>query len=222
MTELSLIKRRVTELLRSVPPSVTVVAAAKSRTPEEIAAAVAAGINVIGENYIQEAETAQQALGYAVQWHFIGHLQKNKAKKAAALFDMVETIDSLGTALFLDHACAALGKIMPVLVEINSAREPQKSGILPSDAEALTTALGALPHLKLMGLMTMGPAGADPQALRRAFRETRTLYDRLGRRNLPGVTMRYLSMGMSDSYEIALEEGANMIRLGSHIFGPRN
>ncbi len=127
----------VGQLLRTLPPHVTLVAAAKTRTTEEVKASIDGGVTHVGYNYVQEAEGMIGALGHDVKWHLIGHLQKNKAKKAAELFDMVETLDSWRTAQALDRHCAALGKIMPVLIEINSGCEPQKAGVLPDDAEDL-------------------------------------------------------------------------------------
>jgi pyridoxal phosphate enzyme (YggS family) len=222
MTELSLINNNVTNLLRELPPGILVVAAAKSRPPQEINAAIQAGIRAIGENYIQETEAVHSTIGNAAQWHFIGHLQQNKVNKAARLFDMVETIDSLETARALDRAAGEQSKVMPVLIEVNSGREAQKSGVLPEEAESLFRDLISFPNLRVQGLMTMGPATGSIPDLRAAFRETGTIFKRLKALGLPGADIRWLSMGMSDSYEIALEEEANIIRLGSRIFGPRS
>jgi pyridoxal phosphate enzyme (YggS family) len=198
------------------------VAAAKAREPREILEAIAAGVRTIGENYIQEAESAYHIVGNRVEWHFIGHLQKNKVKKAVAIFDMIETVDSLEIAREINSRCAQIGKTMPVLIEINSGREPQKSGVFPENAVALIAGIAGLPHVRIMGLMTMGPPVSLPEESRPFFRETKDLFDRLKALALPGVEMIYLSMGMTDSYRIALEEGANIIRLGNKIFGERN
>jgi pyridoxal phosphate enzyme (YggS family) len=198
------------------------VAAAKAREPREILEAIAAGVRTIGENYIQEAESAYHIVGDRVEWHFIGHLQKNKVKKAVAIFDMIETVDSLEIAREINSRCAQIGKTMPVLIEINSGREPQKSGVFPENAVALIAGIAGLPHVRIMGLMTMGPPVSLPEESRPFFRETKDLFDRLKALALPGVEMIYLSMGMTDSYRIALEEGANIIRLGNKIFGERN
>lgn len=197
------------------------VAAAKTREPREIMEAIAAGIKIIGENYIQEADEAYRITGNQVQWHFIGHLQKNKVKKAVAIFDMIETVDSLEIAVEIDKRCAQIKKTLPILVEINSGREPQKSGVYPENAEALITSISSLSNIRITGLMTMGPPVGQPEDSRPFFRETRQLFDRIKKLNLPGVEMKYLSMGMTDSYRIALEEGANIIRLGNKIFGER-
>jgi pyridoxal phosphate enzyme (YggS family) len=211
------IEERVGAVLEGIPPEVTVVAAAKTRTAEEVAAAVRGGIRHVGHNYVQEAEAMFEQLGHAVQWHFIGHLQRNKARRAARLFDMVETVDSPRLASALDRQCAAAGRTMPVLIEVNSGREEAKAGVGPEEIDALADHIAALEHLALEGLMTMGPASSDPEELRPYFRATRRAFDRL-RSRLP---LRHLSMGMSDSYLVAIEEGATLVRLGTILFGPR-
>jgi hypothetical protein len=157
-----------------------------------------------------------------VRWHFIGRLQKNKAKAAAGLFDMIETLDSLELAGVLDKACAALGKIMPVLIEINSGLEPQKSGIVPDKAEEFLGQLRSFKNIKPMGLMTMGPLREQPEDCRVYFRRTKEIFDRIAAGAGKSPDWRYLSMGMSDSYRVALAEGATVVRIGTAIFGPRS
>ncbi|MBM3284669.1 MAG: YggS family pyridoxal phosphate-dependent enzyme, partial [Candidatus Aminicenantes bacterium] len=132
-----LIEANVKALLQELPPHVVLVAAAKSRTPDEILASVRVGVKVIGENYVQEALTAFAVVGRQAEWHFIGHLQKNKVKKAVEIFDMIETVDTLDLGREIDKRSAALGKVMPVLIEVNSGREPQKFGVLPEEAIGL-------------------------------------------------------------------------------------
>ncbi len=215
------IEANVKALLEELPPHVILVAAAKSRTPEEVLACVRAGVKVIGENYVQEALAAYSVVGPKAEWHFIGHLQRNKVKKAVEIFDMIETIDSLTLAREVDKRSAALGKVMPVLIEINSGREPQKFGVMPEEAVDLVDELHRLPCLRVQGLMTMGPEAGDPEEARPYFRLTRDLFEEIHLRNFPGVEMKWLSMGMSHSYKVAIEEGANMVRLGTKIFGPR-
>lgn len=215
------IEANVKALFQELPSHVVLVAAVKSRTPEEILACLRAGIKVIGENYVQEALAAFPLVGSRAEWHFIGHLQRNKVKKAVEIFDMIETIDSLDLALEVDKRCAALGKVMPVLIEINSGREPQKFGVLPEKAVELVSSLARLSHVRVEGLMTMGPEAGDPEEARPYFRLTRALFEEIKSRNIPGVQMKWLSMGMSHSYKVAIEEGANMVRLGTRIFGPR-
>ena len=211
----------IRSILSELPEGVTLVAAAKARTPEEISRAVGAGIEIIGENYVQEAEAAFAALGRIARWHFIGHLQKNKVKKAVPIFDMIETVDSLNLGEQIERECEKLGKNMPVLVEINSGREPQKSGVLPEDAEKLIRELSRLERVHVQGLMTMGPRFGDPELARPYFQETKRLFDQLSKLGIENTEMRYLSMGMSNTYKIAIEEGANMVRIGSAIFGER-
>ncbi|MCI4445597.1 MAG: YggS family pyridoxal phosphate-dependent enzyme [Candidatus Aminicenantes bacterium] len=215
------IKENVRKLLLELPPGVELLAAAKQQPPEKILAAIEAGIKIIGENYIQEAASAFQVIGRRVSWSFIGHLQKNKVKKAVEIFDLIETVDSIELAEEINKRCAAAGKIMPVLIEVNSGREPQKFGVFPEKVEELARAIVNFPYLKLSGLMTMGPLEGDPEEARPYFKETKQLFDHLKSLNLPGAELRILSMGMTNSYRIAVEEGATRVRLGTKIFGPR-
>jgi len=215
------IRENIRSVLQGLPPHVILVAAAKSRTPGEVLEAVEAGVPVVGENYVQEAAAAQAVVGRGVKWHFIGHLQTNKVKKAVEVFDLIETVDSLKLGREINKHSGGLGKTMPILIEINSGREPQKSGILPEDAEALVRELSRLPNLKVEGLMTMGPETGDPEESRPYFRLTKEIFDRFRGLSIRGVTMTWLSMGMSHSYRVAIEEGANMVRLGTLLFGPR-
>lgn len=216
------IRENVAALLRELPPGVELVAAAKTRTPAEILEAVEAGVTIVGENYVQEAEAASASIGRRVRWHMIGHLQANKAKKAVEVFDVVETVDSIGLGRELDKRCAARGRTLEVLVEVNSGREPQKAGVLPEEAERLVRALAALPNLRVRGLMTMGPFEGGPGAARPCFRETKRLFDALKLLAIPGAEMARLSMGMTGSWRAAVEEGATMVRVGTGIFGPRD
>ncbi|MBU1147423.1 MAG: YggS family pyridoxal phosphate-dependent enzyme, partial [Candidatus Omnitrophica bacterium] len=155
-----------------------------------------------------------QAIGNKAKWHFIGHLQKNKVKKAVKIFDMIETVDSLELAQEIDKACFKEKKIMPVLIEVNSGREKQKFGVFPEDVEELIGNISQLKNINVMGLMTMGPMSGDPEDARPYFVETKKIFDRIR-------TLKYLSMGMSNSCKIAIEEGANIIRVGTKIFGER-
>jgi len=214
--------QNVNQILSELPEGVQLLAAAKTRQPEEILAAVEAGVEIIGENYLQEAEVAYQVVGNRVKWHFIGYLQKNKVKKAVKLFDMIETVDSIEIAREIDKRCSQIGKMMLVLIEVNSAREKQKKGVFPESVEQLVREMAVLPNLRVAGLMTMGPDSGSPEDLRPFFVETRETFEKINRLNLPNVEMRYLSMGMTNSYRIALEEGANIVRLGSKLFGERN
>ncbi len=216
------IKQNVKQILSELPNGVGLVAAAKTRTAEEVLEAIESGVKIIGENYVQEAEGSYEVIGNKVKWHFIGYLQKNKVKKAVRLFDMIETIDSVDLATEIDKRCAQIGKIMPVLIEINSGLEKQKSGVLPENTEQLVREISHLQNIKVTGLMTMGPRFGNPENSRPYFVETKMIFDRMKKLNLPNVEMRYLSMGMTNSYKIALEEGANMVRIGTKIFGERD
>jgi len=216
------IRENVQQLLKELPGGVELVVAAKARAAEEVLQAVDSGIKIVGENYVQEAERTYPVVGNKAKWHMIGYLQKNKVKKAVRLFDMIETVDSADIAREIDKRCAQIGKVMPVLVEINSGREKQKSGVLPENAERLIKEISSLPNIKVMGLMTMGPRFGNPEDSRPYFITTRKIFDRIKALELPNIEMRYLSMGMTNSYPIALEEGANMVRIGTKIFGQRD
>ena len=217
-----MITQNVKRILSELPEDILLVAAAKTRTPEEILQAIAAGITILGENYVQEAKRAYAAIGKQARWHLIGHLQRNKVKRAVTIFDMIETVDSVDIAREIDRRCAQISKVMPVLIEVNSGRERQKTGVFPEETEELVREIAGLPNIKLMGLMTMGPRFGDLEDSRPYFVETRKVFERLKKLNPPNIEMRYLSMGMTNSYKIALEEGANIIRIGNKIFGERD
>ena len=217
-----MIEQNVKQILSELPDGVTLVAAAKTRTPEEIQRAIEAGITIIGQNYVQEAESAYAVIGKRVKWHLIGHLQRNKVKKAVAIFDMIETVESIDIATEIDRRCAQIGKVMPVLIEVNSGREPQKTGVFPEETEKLVREIAHLSHIKITGLMTMGPRYGDPEEARPFFAETGKIFAQLKKLSLPDIEMRYLSMGMTNSYRIAIEEGANIVRMGNKIFGERD
>ena len=215
------IQHNVKNILDELPENIKLVAAAKTRTADDILQAIEAGVKIIGENYIQEAMNVFEVIGKKVNWHFIGHLQRNKAKYAVKIFDMIETVDSFPLASEIDKQCRKINKIIPVLIEINSGREIQKAGVLPEDTEDLIALIASLEHIKIKGLMTMGPYAGDPEDARPYFIETRKLFNHLKKQNLPQVEMRYLSMGMTNSYQVAIQEGANIVRIGTKIFGPR-
>ena len=216
-----MIEENVKKILQELPQGVALMAAAKARTPEEIMRAAQAGVKIVGENYVQEALAAFNVVGQRVKWHFIGHLQRNKAKKAVEIFDMIETVDSLELSKEIDKRCGQREKIMPILIEVNSGRERQKFGVFPEDAEAFIKEISGLKNIKTEGFMTMGPMFGDPEDARPYFVETKKLFDRIKTLNLPEVEMKYLSMGMTNSYQIAVEEGANIVRIGTKIFGQR-
>jgi hypothetical protein len=215
------VKENARRILSELPAGVELVAAAKSRQPEEILEAVEAGVKIIGENYVQEAEKAYGLIGHRAEWHFIGHLQRNKVKMAIRLFDMIQTVDSIELAREIDRRCAEIGKVMPVLIEVNSGREKQKSGVLPEAVESLIKEMASLPGIRVVGLMTMGPRVGDPEDSRPYFVAMRQIFDQIKKLNRPDVEMKYLSMGMTNSYKVAIVEGANMVRLGTGLFGGR-
>ncbi len=218
---ISHIRENSERIIKSLPEKVRLVAAAKTRTPGEIMEAISGGVKIIGENYVQEAREAYRVIGRQVEWHFIGHLQKNKVKKAVEIFDMIETVDSADIAEEISKRCEALDKVMPILIEINSGREKNKFGVLPEDAEKFIGDIKSLSNIKITGLMTMGPVSADQEEARPYFTETRKVFERIERSGFYGVEMKYLSMGMTNSYKVAIEEGANIVRIGTSIFGNR-
>jgi len=215
------INDNVKKILGELPAGCGLVAAVKSRSPEEVLEAVEAGVRIIGENYLQEAGAHFQLVGRKAPWHFIGHLQKNKVKKAVALFDLIETVDSLEIAAEIDRRSGAIGKTTEIFMEVNSGREPQKFGIMPEEVEPLLVKISGFSNIKVMGLMTMGPACSNPEDLRPYFKETRFLWEKIKKCAPANTEMRYLSMGMSDSFRVAIEEGANLVRIGAGIFGVR-
>ncbi|RQV93976.1 YggS family pyridoxal phosphate-dependent enzyme [bacterium] len=222
---ISTIKENAQKILRELPEGVELVAAAKQRKPEEIMEAIEAGIKIVGQNYIGEARTLYKTIGKRAKWHFIGISKTVKhdllRRNVLQMFDMIETIDSEGIASELDGRCAQINKIMPILIEINSGREPQKSGVMPDNVEELLARISSLQNIKVMGLMTMGPRFGDPEESRPYFIETRKIFDNIKTCNLFNAEMKYLSMGMTNSYKIAIEEGANMVRIGTKLFGER-
>lgn len=220
------IRDRVDRRCRAIgrdPAGVRIIAVSKTFPAASVREAVRAGLCDIGENYVQELLAKHRELEAGpVRWHMIGHLQTNKAKKAVRVFDMIETVDSMKLAREIDKACEVFGReVMEVLIEINSAEEPQKAGVMPEDAAQLIREMAHLTHVRVKGLMTMGPFAGDPEEIRPYYRKTKALFDGIRSMEIPGVNMAHLSMGMSDSYRVALEEGANMVRIGTGIFGER-
>jgi len=205
------------------PERVRLVAVSKKVEVELLREAQACGQRLFGENYLQEAEAKIGELGPGFEWHFIGHLQSNKAAQAAGLFDLVETVDRLKVAAALDRSLAGSGRILPVLLQVNIGREPQKSGVLPEEAEGLLKKLQELPNLEVRGLMVMPPFLDEAEAVRPFFRSTRELAAKLADQGLlPPTGEVELSMGMSGDYQVAVEEGATLVRVGTALFGARN
>ncbi len=201
---------------------VRLVAASKTKPAELIREAYEAGIRDFGENRVQEAAAKRPALaGVAATWHLIGHLQSNKARLVCGLFDWVQSVDSLRIAERLNQFAASEGRNLPVLLEVNLGEEASKFGAEEAEVVRLVAAIGKLPALELRGLMTLPPFFEDPEQVRPFFRRLRELAGRIAAQNLPGVSMRELSMGMSHDFEIAVEEGATIVRVGTALFGSR-
>ncbi len=196
---------------------------AVTKTVEEsrVRRALEAGIDLCGENYIQESRTKVETIGHPPQWHMIGHLQTNKAKYAVRLFDMVESVDRLELAVELDRRARTSGRVLPVLIEVNSGGELTKSGIALEETLALIRKIALLENLAIQGLMTMPPWFDNPEDARTYFAALRTLRDRIAAEQIDRVSMAELSMGMTDDYEVAIEEGATIVRIGRGIFGER-
>ena len=205
------------------PRSVRLVAVSKRQPLESIREAIAAGQVIFGENYLQEAQDKVAALGQGLVWHCIGHLQSNKARIAAEIFACIETIDRLKLATALEMRLAELGKTMPVLVQVNVGGEAQKAGVAPEKAGLLCRELQQFPHLILQGLMTMPPFVENQEESRGCFRQLRLLGEKLAAQGLLGLHGPVeLSMGMSGDFEVAIEEGATLVRVGTALFGERN
>lgn len=216
-----MIAENVHRILDSIPTHVTVLAAAKTRCVAEVLEAHQAGITHFGHNYVQEASAMIPAINAALQWHMIGHLQRNKARMALTLFNCIDSLDSIRLADEIEKQAAMLDKAMRVMMEVNIGEEDAKTGIDPKQARLLAAHISTLPHLRLVGLMTMGPRLGDPEDSRVYFKKTRQIYDDIGALDLPGVELQILSMGMSHDYLVAIQEGASLVRLGTAIFGER-
>ncbi len=215
---------------QGIPDYVTIVVSCKTRTAEQIEEAIDAGATDIGENYVQEAGQMYSALekkAAKVGWHMIGHLQTNKINKALRVFDVIQTIDSLEKAIAVDKRVqGARQQIVPIYIEINIGSEISKAGIRPAEhepfeqyIEKLVNNMSKLEHLSIEGLMTMGPRFGNPEDSRPYFSRMRRIFEKIKELGLPNVDMKYLSMGMTNSYRVAIEEGSNMIRIGTALFG---
>jgi len=226
------ISRNYIKIREEIPKDVTIVLSVKTRTVEQIEEVIDAGATDIGQNYVQEAGQMYSALqkkAAKVKWHMIGHLQTNKINKALRIFDVIQTVDSLEKAVAIDKRVEKAGKeIVPVYVELNIGSEFSKAGIKPAEhepfeqyMEKMAHDISALSHLRLAGLMTMGPRFGNPKDVRPYFRRTKRIFEKIKALDLPNVDMKYLSMGMTNSYKIAIEEGSNMVRIGTAIFGKR-
>ncbi len=203
------------------PGEVQLLAVTKTVEIARIREAVEAGQRLFGENRVQEARDKVATLGGGLTWHMIGHLQKNKAKAAAGLFDAVESVDSLELAVLLDRRAGEDGRVLKVFIQIDEAGEATKSGIGPPEAPALIERVCTLPHLDLQGLMTIPPWPDTPEDSRPFFASLRHMREQWDGACCPAGTLRHLSMGMTADFEVAVEEGATIVRVGSAIFGER-
>lgn len=203
------------------PSAVALVTVTKTVDPARIGEAVAAGASLVGENRVQEAKEKIEQLGPIAAWHLIGRLQTNKAKYAVRLFDLIHSVDSLALAQELDKQAAKSGKVQDILIEVNIAAEEQKAGVGADEAVALVRKAATLGHISIQGLMTMPPYSEDPEHSRPYYRRLRQLALAVKQQNIAGVSMNVLSMGMSGDYEVAIEEGATLVRVGTAIFGAR-
>ena len=224
-TSLGEIQRRIGDAAKSCgrrPASVRLVAVSKTVGSDRVGKAIDAGVSILGENYIQEAREKFNALcDRQVEWHFIGHLQSNKAKYAVRMFDLIHSVDSLKLAKALDKEAKQNNKVQRILVQVNISREETKTGIDASDAIDLISAVAKLNNVRVLGLMTMPPFFDDPERARPFFRQLAALKENIESQHIPGVKMDELSMGMSGDFEAAIEEGATLVRIGTAIFGAR-
>ena len=203
------------------PREIKLLAAAKSQSVELVQAAIAAGVRLIGENYVQEAEEKRHAISEAVEWHMIGHLQRNKVKAALNTFDLIQSLDSVALARELDKEGRRNGKTVRTLIEINLGDEQSKSGIGRDKVAELVERVSELAHLQVEGLMAVPPFKENPEEIRPYFRSLRELQVELQGRKIPNGSFNELSMGMTHDYPIAIEEGATIVRIGTALFGPR-
>ena len=219
------IKERIQQAAESCgrdPNSIQLVAVSKTIAPDRVQKALEVGVTILGENYVQEARDKFQALvQYPVSWHFIGHLQSNKAKYAVRLFDLIHSVDSLKLARELDKQAANVDKIQPILIQVNISGEETKSGIAAEETIDLIKEISQLKHVSIRGLMTMPPYFNQPEKVRPFFAALRRLRDDIQDRCISNMSLEELSMGMTGDFEVAIEEGATLVRIGTAIFGER-
>ncbi len=201
------------------PKGIKLVAVTKTATIEQIKEAISAGVKIIGENKVQEAKEKYQILTANIEWHLVGHLQTNKVKYAIEIFDLIHSVDSIRLAKEIDRRSLQFGMITNVLVEVNVSGEETKYGIKPEEAEPFLKEISEFSRIRVRGLMTIAPITEDKEEVRPYFRKLRKLSKEIKRKNIKNVKMDYLSMGMTEDFEVAIEEGANMVRIGRGIFG---
>ncbi len=205
------------------PDTIRLVAVSKTMPEDAVREAITAGADILGENYIQEARDKINALSsYPVSWHFIGHLQSNKAKYAVKLFDMIHTVDSLKLAKELNKQAKKINKIQKILIQVNISMESTKSGVHEEDAQKLIKEISLFENISIKGLMTMPPFFNDPEKAGPYFSALRALRDNIRDKAIKNVNMQELSMGMTGDFEVAIKEGATLVRIGTAIFGERN
>lgn len=200
---------------------VRLVAVSKTKPAEMIVEALQCGQRIFGENYVQELTEKAGAIADGVQWHFIGTLQSNKVRQIAGLVELIHSVDRLSLAREIDRQWGMLGKVCDVLIQVNISREETKGGTTTGELLDLVRQVAELPHVRVRGLMTMPPFFDDPEGARPYFRELKRLSGEVAAAAIPGVEMRELSMGMSGDFEVAIEEGATLVRVGSALFGER-
>lgn len=221
---LALIQQRIQRAAERAdrdPATIRLVAVSKTRPAGEIEQAAQAGQRLFGENYVQELVAKAAAVRQPVEWHVIGHLQSNKVRQVAGLVSMIHSVDRLSLAKEISRQCGRIGACCDILLQVNVAQEATKSGVGVDDALALARQIAALPNLRLRGLMTMPPFFGDPEEARPFFRQLRSLAGSIRAAAIPGVELDELSMGMSGDFEVAIEEGATLVRVGTAIFGER-
>lgn len=203
------------------PETVRLVAVSKTKPAAMVDEAAAAGQLIFGENYVQEVTAKTQEVGYPVEWHFIGHLQSNKVKQITGLVAMIHSVDRLSLAEEIDKQWQRIGKVCDILIQVNVSGEATKSGTTSAEAVALVRQAALLQNVRICGLMTMPPFFDDPEEARPYFHELNLLSRQIESLAIPNVSMQELSMGMSGDFEVAIEEGATLVRIGSALFGCR-
>ncbi len=219
---LEIIKEKIKKAALKVnrnPEEIKLVAVTKTATIEQIKESICAGVKIIGENKVQEAKEKYQIITADLEWHLVGHLQTNKAKYAVEIFDCIHSVDSIKLTKEIDKYSLQFGKITNILVEVNVSGEETKYGIKPEEVGPFIKDISEFSRIKVLGLMTIAPIAENKEEVRPYFRKLRELSKEIESRNIKNVEMKYLSMGMTEDFEVAIEEGANMVRIGRGIFG---
>ncbi len=205
----------------NMPETVKILAVTKNQSPVAILEAIDAGITAIGENRVQEATSTFSHITHSIEWHLIGHLQTNKVRQAVNMFDLIHSVDSEKLALEINRAAGKVGKRQCVLVEVNISGEETKFGVPRQQVIPLAKVICQMDFVQFCGLMTVAPLNTDPETARPVFRELYNLYSELQALHIPNANIQWLSMGMTNDYQVAIEEGSNLVRIGTGIFGPR-